>query len=115
MSLSRAEIEAMDKDELAATIVELSQQVADQQARIEAYSRWKDSARDELHDLADRVEDLEAANQRLRERLADAEHVQRPPSDATEVKPQPRPDAAADRAAAQLPPCFEAFNRVLEP
>jgi len=73
MSLSRAEIEAMDKDELAATIVELSQQVADQQARIEAYSRWKDSARDELHDLADRVEDLEAENQRLRERLDDAE------------------------------------------
>lgn len=72
MSLSRAEIEAMDEEELATVIVELSQQVADQQARIEALSRWKDDARDELYTLADRVDRLEQENQRLRERLDDA-------------------------------------------
>jgi len=73
MSLSRAELEAMDRDELVDAIVDLADQVDDQQARLEAMSRWKEATTDRLGDVMDQNERLRAENEQLRARLNDIE------------------------------------------
>jgi regulator of replication initiation timing len=69
MSLSRAEVEAMDRDELVDTLVNLSDTVEDLEMRLEALSRWKDATRDRLDRLEDENDQLRAENDTLRERL----------------------------------------------
>lgn len=66
MSLSRAEVEAMDRDELVDEIIALDRRLQDTQALV--YERLKPT----LDELEDRIGELEAENQRLRERLDDS-------------------------------------------
>lgn len=68
MSLSRAQIEAMDRDELIETILGFNERLADTQTVV--FERMKPT----LDRLESRVEELEAENQRLRERLDDTTH-----------------------------------------
>lgn len=63
MAISRAELEAMDRDELIETIVDVSQTLADLDARFDAMSTWND-------DLEDRLVAVEEENETLREELA---------------------------------------------
>lgn len=69
MSISRAELEAMGRDELIETIVELSQRVEDHQRRQDALSRWKETTNDRLLDVVEANERLRAENQGLKQRL----------------------------------------------
>jgi len=73
MSLSRTELEAMDRDELVETIVNLADKVDDQQARLDAMSRWKEATSTKLDRLADTNEQLREENAQLRERLDSVE------------------------------------------
>lgn len=76
MSLSRAELEAMSEDELVETIVGLADKVADTQATVETLRedsqdtrRQLAQLRGDLADAHDRIDTLEAENERLRARL----------------------------------------------
>lgn len=59
----------MDRDELVDTIVGLSETVDDQQARLEAFSRWKETTTGRLADVTEQNERLREENEQLRERL----------------------------------------------
>jgi len=76
MSLSRAEIEAMDRDELVETIVNLADKVADTQASVETLRedsqdtrRQLAQLRGDLNEAREEIDALEAENERLRARL----------------------------------------------
>lgn len=68
-SLSRAELEAMSKDELLDEIVEMSQTVDRLETLVEVSIEKRKATDKRVDDLVNRVEDLEAQNERLRQRL----------------------------------------------
>jgi len=68
-SVSRAELEAMERDELVDTIVEMDQAVDNLQTLVHTSIEKRKEATDRLDELADRVEAIEAENERLRERV----------------------------------------------
>jgi len=73
--LSRAELEAMDREELIETIESLQDRVDDLDAETQRLDNLVARAHDKLQrvdELADRVDDLDAENERLRARLADS-------------------------------------------
>jgi regulator of replication initiation timing len=74
--LSRAELEAMDKQELIDTILDLQSTVEDLELRVEALGNGLETAnaerkqmRAESDDLSERLDELEAENERLRSRV----------------------------------------------
>ena len=75
MSLSRAELEAMDRDELIETLVGLSQTVEDLQVSVsedfDYVGQQRAAMRADISALTDRIDALETENQRLRDELAD--------------------------------------------
>jgi len=73
MSLSRAEVEAMDRDELVDTLVDMGATVDNLEAIVHTSIDKRRELGERVDDLADRVEDLETENERLREELAEAE------------------------------------------
>ena len=73
MSVSRGELEGMDRDELVETVDDLSTTVQMLEAHLEAMSRWKESMNDDRDALLDRLDALEAENRRLSERLVNVE------------------------------------------
>jgi len=70
--LSRAELEAMNHDELIDTILDLQSTVEDLELRVEALGNGLETANDEREAILKRLDDIEAENQRLRDDLADA-------------------------------------------
>jgi len=69
MSVTRAELEAMSKDELVEEIVEMSQTVDRLETLVEVSIEKRKATDERVEDLADRVENLESENERLRQRL----------------------------------------------
>jgi len=70
--LSRAELEAMDKQELVATIQGLSETVDNLETLVHVQIEKRKDLADTVENLADRVEELEAENERLRSRVDSA-------------------------------------------
>ena len=73
MSVSRAELETMDRDELVDLIVELSDDIDDHKARFEALSKWKENTNERILEVVETNERLRAENQQLKDRLDEIE------------------------------------------
>jgi regulator of replication initiation timing len=72
-SVSRAELEAMSRDELIDVIVELDQRVTQQKALLVNVIEDKKELQDTVDNIVDRVDELEAENNRLRTRIEDSD------------------------------------------
>jgi len=69
MSLSRAELAAMDRDELIDYIADQTETVENLETLVHVQIEKRKELADRVEELADRVDDLEAENEQLRERL----------------------------------------------
>lgn len=81
MSLSRADLEAMDRDQLVETVLELDRRLEDLEKRLDAFSKWKDWA-DERHEshtdsLAAHDEAIAALRSRVGSKATDYHEMDR--------------------------------------
>jgi regulator of replication initiation timing len=74
-SPSRAELEAMTEGELIATVKDMQETVDNLETLVHVQIEKRKDLADTVENLVDRVDDLEAENERLRARLADSAHT----------------------------------------